>query len=98
MSDELTPADADYYPRIKHEGKWYLIVPETKTCEGCAFVVQDGSLDDDTNCKLIAAQGGDPSAVELFNRCSCGSHRIIFVQPSKMPVYVAQAVAKKLGW
>jgi hypothetical protein len=34
---EPTNLDPDYYPRIKHNRRWYLIVPEIRYHEGCAF-------------------------------------------------------------
>jgi len=87
---EPTKMDADYYPRIKHNRRWYLIVPEISFHEGCAFECPDIESD----CKLIKI--GDAEAVPLFKRHNCGDQGTIFVTPSKFPEYRAHLVAEKL--
>jgi hypothetical protein len=95
---ELTPLDPDYYPRIKHNGRWYLIVPEMdgegayNYHYGCAFECRAA----DSSCKLIEKHGGDSSDVPLFKRHDCGDNSTIFVAPSKFPEYRAHLVANKL--
>lgn len=88
---EPTRADPDYYPRIKINRRWYLIVPEIDTHDGCAFQCSDGS-----QCKLVEAVGGDYDNVPLFERHSCGETDTIFVAPSKFPEYLATVAANKL--
>ena len=91
-----TPMDADYYPRIKFNRRWYLIVPELNgenPHEGCAFycpVSKNGA------CSLITEAGGDSGKVTLFNRVDCGKEGVIFVAPSKFPEYRAHLVVEKL--
>jgi hypothetical protein len=89
---EPTKLDPDYYPRIKHNRRWYLIVPEISYHDGCAFQChwKDG------DCKLIKKQGGDSKAVSLFKRHDCGDNGTIFVEPSKFHEYLATIVANKL--
>ena len=87
---EPTKMDADYYPRIKHNRRWYLIVPEINFHDGCAFHCPDSESD----CKLIKI--GDAKAVPLFKRHNCGDQGTIFVTPSKFPEYRAHLVAEKL--
>jgi hypothetical protein len=91
---EPTKADPDYYPRIKINRRWYLIVPETRAHfhEGCAF----HCLDSESDCKLIEKHGGDSSDVPLFKRHDCGDNGTIFVTPAKFPEYRADLVANKL--
>jgi hypothetical protein len=89
---EPTKADPDYYPRIKHNRRWYLIVPEISYHDGCAFECQAA----DSSCKLIEKHGGDSSDVPLFKRHDCGDNSTIFVTPSKFPEYRAHLVAEKL--
>ena len=91
-----TPMDADYYPRIKFNRRWYLVVPELNghnPHEGCAFYCRSFQDDD---CKLIAKAGGDACKVTLFDRVDCGEGAVIFVAPSKFPEYRAHLVAEKL--
>ena len=89
---EPTKMDADYYPRIKHNRRWYLIVPEISYHDGCAFQChwKDG------DCKLIRNHGGDAKDVPLFKRHDCGDDGTIFVTPAKFPEYRAHLVADKL--
>lgn len=89
---EPTKADPDYYPRIKHNGRWYLIVPEVSYHDGCAFQCPD----DPNGCKLIKANGGESAAVPLFKRHDCGNHSTIFIKPAKFPEYLARIAADKL--
>lgn len=83
---EPTKADADYYPRIKINRRWYLIVPEISYHDGCAFHCED---DLKTDCKLIKAYGGDSGLAPMFKRHDCGDSGTIFVAPSKFPEYLA---------
>jgi hypothetical protein len=87
---EPTKMDADYYPRIKHNRRWYLIVPEINFHDGCAFHCPDSESD----CKLIKI--GDAKDVSLFKRHNCGDQGTIFVTPSKFPEYRAHLVAERL--
>jgi hypothetical protein len=89
---EPTKLDADYYPRIKHNRRWYLIVPEISYHDGCAFQChwKDG------DCKLIKKGGGDSTNVPLFKRHDCGDNGTIFVTPAKFPEYRAHLVAERL--
>lgn len=89
-----TPLDPDYYPRIKFNRRWYLIVPETRRHyhDGCAFYCPS----EEEVCRLIEKHGGDSSDVPLFKRHDCGDMATIFVTPSKFPEYRAQLVAEKL--
>jgi hypothetical protein len=89
---EPTKLDPDYYPRIKHNRRWYLIVPEISYHDGCAFQChwKDG------DCTLIKKQGGDSKDVPLFKRHDCGDQGTIFVTPSKFPEYRAHLAAEKL--
>lgn len=93
---EPTKADPDYYPRLKYNRRWYLIVPEIDYHDGCAFQcgIDDGTMGYD--CKLIKANGGDSAAVQLFGRHDCGDTATIFVAPSKFPEYLAAMAAEKL--
>ena len=88
---EPTKADPDYYPRIKINRRWYLVVPEISLHDGCAFQRESGS-----GCKLIDALGGDYAAVPTFNRHDCGDNGTIFVTPSTFPEYLATIAAIKL--
>jgi hypothetical protein len=88
---EPTPLEADYYPRIKHNRRWYLIVPEVDRHEGCAFYEPGIG----TECRLINANERPADGVPLFERHDCGDDTI-FVAPSKFPEYRAHLVAKKL--
>jgi hypothetical protein len=91
---EPTKLDPDYYPRIKHNRRWYLIVPEISFHDGCAFHCPDSESD----CKLIKLfkDGWDAEAVPLFKRHDCGDQGTIFVTPAKFPEYRAHLVAEKL--
>jgi hypothetical protein len=88
---ELTPIEADYYPRIKINRRWYLIVPEISYHDGCAFQCSTG-----TQCKIINANDGTSYGLPLFKRHDCGETGTIFVAPSKFPEYRAHLVVKKL--
>lgn len=88
---EPTKADPEYYPRIKINRRWYLIVPEISYHDGCAFSCDEGS-----KCKLIDACGGDSADVPLFDRHNCGDTATIFVKPAKFPEYRAHLVAEQL--
>jgi hypothetical protein len=92
---EPTKLDPDYYPRIKINRRWYLIVPEISYHDGCAF-----QCSDDTNhgldCTLIKKCGGDSTNVPLFKRHDCGDNGTIFVTPAKFPEYRAHLVAERL--
>lgn len=90
---EPTKADPEYYPRIKYNRRWYLIVPEIDAHDGCAFSCPD---DDDDGCKLTKQAGGGSNDVPMFDRHSCGDNGTIFVAPSKFPEYLATMAAKKL--
>ena len=87
-----TPLDADYYPRIKHARRWYLIVPETNAHYGCAF----HGIGREEPCKLIHENCGSAHNVPMFKRHDCGDQGTIFVTPSKFPEYRAHLVAEKL--
>jgi hypothetical protein len=87
---EPTKMDADYYPRIKHNRRWYLIVPEISYHDGCAFQCSDHGLE----CTL--SKKGGKKDVPLFKRHDCGDQGTIFVTPSKFPEYRAHLVAEKL--
>jgi hypothetical protein len=89
---EPTKMDADYYPRIKHNRRWYLIVPEISYHDGCAFHCPDSKND----CTLINKGGGDSTNVPLFKRHDCGDNGTIFVAPSKFPEYLATIAINKL--
>jgi hypothetical protein len=89
---EPTKLDPDYYPRIKIDRRWYLIVPEIDLHEGCAFACPD----DAELCKLIEANGGTSEGLSLFKRHDCGEQGTIFVTPAKFPEYRAHLVANKL--
>ena len=89
---EPTKLDPDYYPRIKHNRRWYLIVPEINYHEGCAFECPG----DEGLCKLIEANGGTAEGLPLFKRHDCGDNGTIFVTPAKFPEYRAHLVAEKL--
>ena len=89
---EPTKMDADYYPRIKHNRRWYLIVPEISYHDGCAFECPGNESD----CTLINKGGGDSTNVPLFKRHDCGDNGTIFVEPSKFPEYLATIVINKL--
>lgn len=88
---EPTKVDPDYYPRLKINRRWYLIVPEIDYHDGCAFHCSGGS-----DCKLIKANGEDYDGVPTFKRHDCGDHASIFVAPSKFPEYLATIAANKL--
>jgi hypothetical protein len=89
---EPTPLDADYYPRIKHKRRWYLIVPEINVHYGCAFNGSGG----EEPCKLIHENGGSVHKLPMFQRHDCGDAGTIFITPSNFPQYRAHLVAKKL--
>jgi hypothetical protein len=89
---EPTKLDPDYYPRIKHNRRWYLIVPEISLHDGCAFECRTA----DAKCKLIEANGGTADGIPLFKRYDCGNQDTIFVTPTKFPEYRAHLVAEKL--
>jgi hypothetical protein len=90
---EPTPLEADYYPRLKHNKRWYLLVPEVLHHEGCAFYKPGIG----TECRLITENGGTTDGIPLFNRHDCAAlDGTIFLAPSKFPEYRAQLVAKKL--
>lgn len=99
-----TPLEADYYPRIKIHGRWFLIVPEIddggsddKTAhDGCAFFRPEkynADLPDFSHCSLHCAEA---DGVPTFDRHDCGDNGTIFVAPSKFPEYRAHLVADKL--
>jgi hypothetical protein len=92
---EPTKMDADYYPRIKHNRRWYLIVPEISYHDGCAFQCGDDTSHG-LDCTLIKNHGGDSTNVPLFKRHDCGDNDTIFVTPAKFPEYLATIVANKL--
>jgi hypothetical protein len=89
---EPTPLEADYYPRIKHNKRWYLLVPEVLIHEGCAFYKPGRG----TECRLINENGGVGYDPPMFKRHDCGDHGTIFLAASKFPEYRAHLVAKKL--
>lgn len=88
---EPNKLDPDYYPRIKINRRWYLIVPEIDYHEGCAFECRGDSV-----CKLIEANGGTAEGLPLIKRHDCGDNGTIFVAPSKFPEYRAHLVAEQL--
>jgi len=90
-----TPLDPDYYPRIKHNRRWYLIVPEISYHEGCAFECDDYT-NHELDCTLVKKHGGDSKNVPLFKRHDCGDNGTIFVTPAKFPEYRAHLVVEKL--
>jgi hypothetical protein len=89
---EPTKADPDYYPRIKINRRWYLIVPEFYLHEGCAFECPHTL----SGCKFVEANGGDYKDVPMFERHNCGDNSSIYVAPSKFPEYLARIAANKL--
>lgn len=95
---EPTKADPDYYPRLKINRRWYLIVPELRGREfngheGCAFYRPSNYIDDSA-CTLMPKTDGD--RVPTFRRHDCGDTSTIFVAPSKFPEYLAAVAVLKM--
>lgn len=88
---EPTKADPGYYPRIKINRRWYLIVPEIDAHDGCAFRCDKG-----TKCRFVEENLGDYDTVPMFDRHDCGIADTIFVKPAKFPEYLATIAAIKL--
>ena len=100
---EPTKADPDYYPRMKINRRWYLIVPElqgrgmTNGHEGCAFYRPSNYIDDIdhySHCTLM--KKADWDRVPTFRRHDCGDTSTIFVAPSKFPEYLAAVAVLKM--
>ena len=106
MHTEPTKADPDYYPRLKINRRWYLIVPEllqgsymTNGHEGCAFYRPSNDIDDHSHCALIKKakrDGDDGDNVPTFKRHDCGDTSTVFVAPSKFPEYLAAVAVLKM--
>jgi hypothetical protein len=98
---EPTKLDPDYYPRIKINRRWYMIVPEKShgNHDGCAFYrpeMDTNRHDDWSHCKLMVACAGNEYNSPVFERHDCGDRGTIFVAPAKFPEYRAHLVAEKL--
>lgn len=100
---EPTKADPDYYPRLKINRRWYLIVPElegsgmTNGHEGCAFYRPSNyidGIDEFSECALMQKTGGEN--VPTFKRHDCGDTSTVFVAPSKFPEYLAAVAVLKM--
>ena len=100
---EPTKADPDYYPRLKINRRWYLIVPELQGREfngheGCAFYRPSNYIDD-SHCDLMKKAvlvGHDGGRVPTFRRHDCGDTSTVFVAPSKFPEYLAAVAVLKM--
>jgi hypothetical protein len=57
---EPTKLDPEYYPRIKHNRRWYLIVPEISYHDGCAFHCPD--IESDCKTTVASSTNGLPVA------------------------------------
>lgn len=104
---EPTKADPDYYPRMKINRRWYLIVPELQGREfngheGCAFYRPSNYIayiDDYGHCDLMkkaVLAGHDGDSVPTFRRHDCGDTSTVFVAPSKFPEYLAAVAVLKM--
>lgn len=99
---EPTKADPDYYPRMKINRRWYLIVPDLQGREfnghvGCAFYRPSNyidDIDDYSHCTLM--KKADWGNVPTFRRHDCGDTSTVFVAPSKFPEYLAAVAVLKL--
>jgi hypothetical protein len=95
VDDKSNP---DYYPRIKVNKRWYLIVPELwpGAHSGCAFyepkyddAVYEG---DKSSCRLCRNADATPPSLDGWDRWDCGDKATIFVPPAKFPEYMAKRV------
>ncbi len=100
MNDKANP---DYYPRMKINKRWYLIVPEIDpgqhTC--CAFDTGISDTEFRRNkaasyCKLCPTYDDEPEALDNWKRWDCGERNSIFVAPSKLPEYLAALVTQRM--
>lgn len=92
MNDKSHP---DYYPRIKINERWYLIVPELHVGahNGCAFY-QPESVNE---CRLCTRASRNPEALDGWERFDCGDHETIFVAPSKFQKYLSERVSIRMN-
>ena len=94
-------ADPDYYPRIKINKRWYLIVPELEPGSHVASAFHREGVDDDdyetSHCKLCKDADSNPPSLNDWERWDCGDKSSIFVAPKKFPEYLAMRVAERMN-
>lgn len=92
MNDKSHP---DYYPRIKINERWYLIVPELHVGahNGCAFY-QPKAVN---ACKLCANGNNRPDALDDWARFDCGQNDTILVAPGKFQKYLSERVSIRMN-
>lgn len=94
-------SNSDYYPRLKINRRWYLIVPELQpgSHDHCAFYRRGVSDDDDktSHCKLCRTADDEPPALDNWGRWDCGDKWSIFVAPKKFPEYLAARITERMS-
>ena len=94
-------ADPDYYPRLKINKRWYLIVPELWPGQHTACAFERPGVDDNdyetSHCKLCKDQDSNPPSLDNWDRWDCGDKSSIFVAPKKFPEYLAMRVAERMN-